>query len=95
MSLSSLVKIYVYIYIKGNRVLGGYYLGCPMIDKLYDEFISSVRIPNRHIHDDEGDEESSSSAAVAVEKENLILLDPDYMNDYPSLNEIYIDLPPG
>ena len=74
-------------------MLGGYYLGCPMLDKLYDEFISSVRKPNHHIHIYDDKDEDKESAVV--KKENLILFDPDYMNNYPSLNEIYIDIPPG
>eukprot|EP01034_Spumella_vulgaris_P026529 gene26529-33122_t len=68
----------------GRRLLGAYYLGCPMTHRMksaYREILSTL--------DTHGDE------TVHVEKENLLLIDPDFSRDYPPENEVTFQAPAG
>ena len=92
-----------------SRILSGYFLGCPMTDAIYKalkamyQFVDLNRLEellhkdNRTI--DETDAFIQEMVKITQEndslvyKENLIIIDPDILHDYPPTTPLTVVLP--
>jgi hypothetical protein len=64
----------------GERLLGGYFLGCPMTEHIQ----ASVR-----------DTLLAQRQSPPVLKENLVLIDPDFLQEYYPNKVVHFEVPPG
>jgi hypothetical protein len=71
---------YLHSYL-GARVLGGYYLSCPMSETVERQFAGLVTDKN--------------NPGRGVAKENLVVIDPDFAREYSPREGLDITLPPG
>ena len=73
---------YLHSYL-AERILGGYYLSCPMSHTVESELVGVIT----------GDLALSAGGGVA--KENLVVIDPDFSREYRPAVGLNITLPPG
>lgn len=73
----------------GDRVLGGYFLGCPMTAQIQRSVLDILQT------EDDRNSSAPSLSSQRVKKENLILIDPDYMNEYRPHKQVQFEVPRG
>ena len=84
----------------GPRALGAYFLGCPMTDRILEAYQQHLIRRQGALREHDGNDLSawpsqSQSVSSSVEKENLILFDPDYLTDYPPEDAVHFAIPDG
>jgi hypothetical protein len=66
-----------------RKILGGYFLGCAMLDAFKAHYTDLLL------------QKEEDAFASSVYKENLIVIDPDIMTDYPIQYNLPLSLPTG
>jgi len=70
----------------GERLLGGYFLGCPMTSQIQASVRDTLQA---------GAAGRGTEWSPRVRKENLVLIDPDFLNEYTPRQGVHFEVPPG